>query len=128
MTISTIITGASGMVGEGVLLECLADARVSRVLTVTRKPSGVTHPKLRELIRADFDDLAPIQSQLAGYDACFFCLGVSSIGMSEADYTRVTRDLTLNFGRTLAEKKKYCLPNPVHFYGIFHQTTSKNQL
>ena len=102
MTISTIITGASGMVGEGVLLECLADPRVDRVLVITRKPSGVTHPKLRELIHADFDDLAPIQSQLAGYDACFFCLGVSSVGMSEADYKRVTQDLTLNFGRTLA--------------------------
>ena len=102
MTISTIITGASGMVGEGVLLACLADPRVDRVLVITRKPSGVTHPKLRELIHADFDDLAPIQSQLAGYDACFFCLGVSSVGMSEAEYKRVTQDLTLNFGRTLA--------------------------
>jgi uncharacterized protein YbjT (DUF2867 family) len=102
MTISTIITGVSGMVGEGVLLECLADPRVDRVLTITRKPSGVTHPKLVEVIHADFDDLTAIQSRLAGYDACFFCLGVSSVGMSEADYTRVTRDLTLNFGRTLA--------------------------
>jgi uncharacterized protein YbjT (DUF2867 family) len=102
MTISAIITGASGMVGEGVLLACLADARVSRVLAVTRKPSGVTHPKLIELIHVDFDDLAPIQAQLAGYDACFFCLGVSSLGMSEADYKRVTYDLTTNFGRTLA--------------------------
>ena len=102
MTISTIITGASGMVGEGVLLECLADPRVERVLIVNRKPSGFAHPKLREVIHADFDDLTPIQSQLAGYDACFFCLGVSSIGMSEAAYKRVTYDLTLNFGRTLA--------------------------
>ena len=102
MTISTIITGASGMVGEGVLLACLADARVSRVLVITRKPSGVTHPKLIELIHADFSDLAPIQAQLAGYDACFFCLGVSSLGMSEADYKRVTQDLTTGFGRTLA--------------------------
>ena len=102
MTISTIITGASGMVGEGVLLECLADPRVGRVLVITRKPSGVTHPKLIEVIHANFDDLAPIQSQLAGYDACFFCLGVSSLGMSEAEYTRVTKDLTLNLGRTLA--------------------------
>jgi uncharacterized protein YbjT (DUF2867 family) len=102
MTISIILTGASGMVGEGVLLECLADTRVSRVLAVTRKPSGVTHPKLTELIHADFGDLAPIQSRLAGYDACFFCLGVSSVGMSEVDYRRVTYDLTTNFGRTLA--------------------------
>ena len=102
MTISAIITGASGMVGEGVLLACLADPRVGRVLTVTRKPSGVTHPKLVELIHVDFDDLSAIQSQLAGYDTCFFCLGVSSVGMSEAEYKRVTQDLTLNFGRTLA--------------------------
>ena len=102
MTISTIITGASGMVGEGVLLECLADPRVDRVLVVARKPSGVTHPKLVEVIHADFDDLSAIQSRLVGYDACFFCLGVSSLGMSEADYKRVTQDLTLNFGRTLA--------------------------
>ena len=90
------------MVGEGVLLECLADPRVGRVLVITRKPSGVTHPKLVELIHADFDDFTTIQAQLAGYDACFFCLGVSSVGMSEADYTRVTQHLTLNFGRTLA--------------------------
>jgi nucleoside-diphosphate-sugar epimerase len=102
MTISAIITGASGMVGEGVLLECLADARVSRVLVITRKPSGVTHPKLIEVIHANFDDLAPIQAQLSGYDACFFCLGVSSVGMSEAEYKRVTYDLTTTFGRTLA--------------------------
>ena len=102
MTISVIITGATGMVGEGVLLECLADARVGRVLVINRKASGVTHPKLVEIVHADFFDLAPIQARLAGYDACFFCLGVSSVGMSEADYTRVTQDLTLEFGRALA--------------------------
>ena len=102
MTISVIITGATGMVGEGVLLECLADARVGRVLLINRKPLGMTHPKLVEIVHKDFFDLSAIQSQLAGYDACCFCLGVSSLGMSEADYTRVTHDLTLEFGRTLA--------------------------
>jgi len=102
MTISTIITGATGMVGEGVLMECLADPRVERVLIVNRKPSGFTHPKLREIVHADFHDLSAIQSQLAGYDACFFCLGVSSLGMSEADYRHVTYDLTVNVGSTLA--------------------------
>ena len=102
MTISVIITGATGMVGEGVLLECLADPRVGRVLVINRKPSGVVHPKLAEVVHADFLDLSAIQQRLAGYDACFFCLGVSSVGMSEADYTRVTKDLTLEFGRTLA--------------------------
>jgi len=102
MTISVIITGATGMVGEGVLLECLADARVERVLVINRKPLGVTHPKLEEIVHADFFDLSAIQSRLAGYDACFFCLGVSSVGMGEADYTRVTQELTLEFGRALA--------------------------
>ena len=102
MTISVIITGATGMVGEGVLLECLADPRVGRVLLINRKPAGVKHPKLNEVVHADFSDLSAIQPRLAGHDACFFCLGVSSLGMSEADYTRVTKDLTLNFGRTLA--------------------------
>jgi uncharacterized protein YbjT (DUF2867 family) len=102
MTISAIITGATGMVGEGVLMEALADPRVDRVLIVNRKPSGFTHAKLREIVHADFHDLSAIQSQLAGYDACFFCLGVSSLGMSEADYQRVTYDLTAHVGRTLA--------------------------
>jgi len=101
MTISVIITGATGMVGEGVLVECLADPRVGRVLVINRKPAGVVHPKLVEIVHADFFDLAPIQPQLAGYDACFFCLGASSVGMTEADYTRVTQELTLAFGRTL---------------------------
>lgn len=102
MPISAIITGATGMVGEGVLMECLADLRVERVLIINRRPSGFTHPKLREIVHADFHDLSAIQSQLAGYAACFFCLGVSSLGMSEADYTKVTYDLTVNVGRTLA--------------------------
>ena len=102
MTLSVIITGATGMVGEGVLLECLADPRVGRVLVINRKPGGVSHPKLVEVIHADFLDLSAIQSQLAGFDACFFCLGVSSLGMSEADYRRTTYDLTTNVGRTLA--------------------------
>jgi uncharacterized protein YbjT (DUF2867 family) len=102
MTISAIITGATGMVGEGVLFACLDDPRVSRVLVVNRRPAGVSHPKLREIVHPALDDIGPIAAQLAGFDACFFCLGVSSIGMSEADYRRVTHDLTLGFARTLA--------------------------
>jgi len=102
MTISVLITGATGMVGEGVLLECLADPRVARVLVVNRKPLGRSHPKLTEIVHADFHDLSKIEHQLAGYDACFFCLGVSSIGMNEHVYRHVTYDLTTNFGRTLA--------------------------
>jgi uncharacterized protein YbjT (DUF2867 family) len=97
-----IITGATGMVGEGVLLECLAHPAVEQVLVVGRKPYRRTHPKLRECIVADFMDLAAAESQLTGYDACFYCAGVSSAGMSEADYNRITYDVTLHFAQTLA--------------------------
>ena len=78
------------MVGEGVLLECLDHPDVERVLVINRKPGGVSHPKLREIIHADFFDLAPIEQQLIGYNGCFFCLGVSSVGMSEEEYKRIT--------------------------------------
>ena len=102
MTISVLVTGATGMVGEGVLLECLADPRVARVLVINRKPLGRTHPKLTEIVHADFHDLSTIEPRLAGIDACFFCLGVSSIGMTEHDYRQVTYDLTVDFARPLA--------------------------
>ncbi|WP_311136539.1 epimerase [Hymenobacter cellulosilyticus] len=74
---------------------------MEQVLSISRKPSGVTHPKLREIIHADFHDLTPIQDQLTGYNACFFCLGVSSVGMKQPEYQRLTYDLTLHFARTL---------------------------
>ena len=98
-----IITGATGMVGEGVLLECLSHPEVEQVLVINRRPGGVSHPNLREIIHPDFFDLAPIESQLMGYDACFFCLGVSSVGMSMAEYKRITYDLTLHVGQLLAK-------------------------
>ncbi|RYU83240.1 Rossmann-fold NAD(P)-binding domain-containing protein [Hymenobacter persicinus] len=101
MKLKVILTGATGMVGEGVLLECLRDPNVEQVLSVGRRPSGHTHPKLREILHADFHDLAPIQDQLTGYDACFFCLGVSSVGLKEPEYRRATYDLTLHFAQTL---------------------------
>src|SRR5271170_1228346 len=88
MTIKTIITGATGMVGEGVLLECLSHPDVEQVLVINRKPGGMPHPKLREIIRSDFMNLTPIEPQLAGYDACFFCLGISSVGISQQEYKR----------------------------------------
>jgi uncharacterized protein YbjT (DUF2867 family) len=99
-----IIFGASGMVGQGVLRECLADPDVSEVLAVGRSPLGRTDPKLRELVHGDHFDLSGVADELTGYDACFFCLGVSSAGMSEADYRRVTYDLTLAVARVLAER------------------------
>jgi uncharacterized protein YbjT (DUF2867 family) len=102
MTIKPIITGATGMVGEGVLLECLSHPEVDQVLVINRKPGGVSHPKLREIIHPDFFNLAPIASQLTGYNACFFCLGVSSVGMSQEEYRHITYDLTLSVARLLA--------------------------
>jgi hypothetical protein len=101
MKIKTIVTGATGMVGEGVLIECLNHPDVEEILVINRKPGGVSHPKLREIIHGDFFNLAPIERQLAGFDACFFCLGVSSVGMSNEDYRHITHDLTLNLARLL---------------------------
>ena len=96
-----ILTGATGMVGEGVLLTCLAQPDVEAVLSISRRPSGHAHPKMRELLVNDFFDLSGSESELAGYTACFFCAGVSSVGMKEAEYTRTTHNLTLHFARTL---------------------------
>jgi len=90
-----VIFGATGMVGEGVLRECLEDSRVESVLVVGRSRLRLTDPKIREILHTDFLDFKPIQSQLAGYDACFFCLGVSAAGKSEDDYHRLTYDVTL---------------------------------
>ncbi|MBM7566711.1 NAD-dependent epimerase/dehydratase family protein [Paenibacillus sacheonensis] len=100
--IRAIVTGATGMVGEGVLHECLLHPGVEQVLVIGRKPCGVTHPKLRELVLPDLYDLSPAAAELTGYNACYFCLGVSSVGMNEADYTRVTHDLTLHAAELLA--------------------------
>lgn len=102
MKIRAIITGATGMVGEGVLHECLQHPDVEQVLVINRKPGGVSHPKLREIIQADFMNLTSIESQLSGYNACFFCLGVSSVGMKEPEYRRLTYDLTLYVAQTLS--------------------------
>jgi uncharacterized protein YbjT (DUF2867 family) len=100
--IRVIVFGATGMVGEGVLDVALRHPAVESALAIGRASSGVRHPKLRELIHADFYDFSGIQDQLGGYDACFFCLGVSSIGMKEPAYARVTYDLTMAAARTLA--------------------------
>src|ERR1700730_5259974 len=102
MKIKAIITGATGMVGEGVLLECLDHRDVEHFLVVNRKPGGVSHPKLREIVHTDFFHLAPIAPQLIGYNACFFCLGVSSVGIGREEYRRITHDLTMNVGQVLA--------------------------
>jgi uncharacterized protein YbjT (DUF2867 family) len=100
--IRAIITGSTGMVGEGVLHVCLQNPAVERVLIINRKPLGITHPKLTEIIYEDFFNLSPIKDQLGGYNACFFCLGVSSIGMGEPQYFRVTYTLTMHVAETLS--------------------------
>jgi uncharacterized protein YbjT (DUF2867 family) len=97
-----LLFGATGMVGQGVLRECLLDPGVRRVLAVGRSATGQTHEKLRELVLPDVSDLSAVESKVTGYDACFFCLGVSSAGMSEERYTELTYDLTLTVARTLA--------------------------
>jgi uncharacterized protein YbjT (DUF2867 family) len=101
--IRAIITGATGMVGEGVLHECILNPQVEAILLVNRKPSGVEHPKVEELIVPDFFTLWKIEHHLYGYNACFFCLGVSSIGIKDRDYYRYTYTLTLTFARTLVK-------------------------
>ncbi|MBK7104845.1 MAG: NAD-dependent epimerase/dehydratase family protein [Ignavibacteriae bacterium] len=101
--IKAIITGSTGMVGEGVLHICLNNENVENVLVINRKHCGVSHPKLTEIIHKDFMDLNEIENQLVGYNACYFCAGVSSIGKSEEEYKKVTYDLTLNFAKTLAK-------------------------
>jgi nucleoside-diphosphate-sugar epimerase len=103
MSFKAIITGATGMVGEGVLLECLNHPAVEQILVINRRPGGLSHPKLREIIHTDFLNLAPIEPLLAGYAACFFCLGVSSVGMSQQEYEHMTYDLTLNVAELLAK-------------------------
>ena len=112
MSIRVIITGATGMVGEGVLHECLLHPEVEEVLVINRKPVGKLHPKLKEILHSNFSDLSPLKAQLKNYDACFFCLGVSSVGMKEEKYYELTYALTLNVARILAEEN----PNMIFCY------------
>lgn len=97
-----IIFGATGMVGQGVLRECLLDPEVESVLTIGRSPTGKQDAKLREIVHKDLSDYSSIEQYLAGYDACFWCLGVTSAGLSEQEYRRMTYDLTVAAAQTLA--------------------------
>jgi len=104
MKINAIITGTTGMVGKAVLLECLEHPQVESVLIINRVTIRLTHPKLTELLHTNFFDLTAIKEQLKGYDSCFFCLGVSSMGMNESDYHKYTYELTTNFANTFLEQ------------------------
>jgi uncharacterized protein YbjT (DUF2867 family) len=97
-----LLFGATGMIGQGVLRECLLDPQVTEVLSVGRSLSGQAHPKLREILHQDFFDFSAIEGDLSGLDACFFCLGVTSAGLTEEVYHRLTHDLTLAAARTLS--------------------------
>ena len=88
--VRAIITGSTGMVGEGVLHECLLSPQVEAVLVINRNPCGVVHPKLKEVILKDFFNFSAIQNEVAGYNACFFCLGISSVGISADEYYKMT--------------------------------------
>jgi uncharacterized protein YbjT (DUF2867 family) len=102
--VKVVLFGATGMVGQGVLGECLADPEVTRVVAVGRTPTGRTHETLEEILHEDFLDFSSIADRLAGLDACFFCLGVSSAGMREEAYRRITYDVTLAAAKTLADR------------------------
>ena len=104
MKLKVIVTGATGMVGEGVMYECLQHPDVEEVLVLTRKSTGYKHPKLKEIIHADFYDITPVQEQLKGYNACLFCLGVSSVGMKEPEYYQKTYVLTMHVAEVLSKQ------------------------
>ncbi|MCC9064638.1 NAD-dependent epimerase/dehydratase family protein [Flavobacterium piscisymbiosum] len=118
-----IVTGATGMVGEGVLIECLDNNQIEQVLYVGRKPSGKSHPKLKEYLVPDFLSLTSGDTQLADYDACFYCAGISSVGMDEAQYTHITYDTTLHFAKVLLDQN----PNlTFNFISGSHTDSSEN--
>jgi nucleoside-diphosphate-sugar epimerase len=121
--IKVIITGATGMVGEGVLFECLQNAMVSEVLMVNRRHYECVHPKLKELIVPDFFQLEKFADKIQGYDGCFFCAGISSVGMKEDKYIRITYDTTLSFAKTLLAHN----PDMVFTYVSGAQTDSSEK-
>jgi len=100
---NVVLFGATGMVGQGVLRECLADPDVGKVFSIVRSPTGQKHGKLRELVQREFYDFSAVETELSGFDTCFFCLGVTSAGMTEKTYSHVTYDLTLAAATTLAK-------------------------
>jgi len=104
MKLKAILTGATGMVGEGVLHECLQHDNVEQVLVIGRRPCAITHPKLKEIVHPDLYNLTAIEDQLKGYNACFFCLGTTSLGKKEPEFYKITYELTMNFAGTLSKQ------------------------
>jgi putative NADH-flavin reductase len=110
--VKVMILGATGMVGQGLLRECLLDPEVETVVTIGRHTTQGQHVKLQEIVQSDFFNLSPIEGRLRGYDACFFCLGVSSVGMKEEAYRRVTYDLTMSVARVKGRTENALLQMP----------------
>ncbi|KQS41479.1 hypothetical protein [Pedobacter sp. Leaf194] len=109
--INVIITGTTGMVGEGVLIQCLNSPEIDSILVINRKTCGYTHPKLKEIIHQDFFDFSKIENELTGYNACFFCLGITSVGASDEVYYKMTYTLTMHVAQTLSrlnENMTFC--------------------
>src|SRR4030095_12018736 len=125
MQIKIILTGATGMVGEGVLLECLGSPFVESIVVVGRRTCGVTHSKLREVLHDDFTDISPIAAKLAGYEGCFFCAGVSSVGKKEDEFYRLTYNVAINFAKSMYEVNK--TREPVFCYVSGYGTDSSEQ-
>jgi uncharacterized protein YbjT (DUF2867 family) len=123
--VRVILFGATGMVGAGVLLECFADARVESVVAIVRSSTGRSHPKLREILHADFFNYDHLRAEFASCDACFFCLGVTSVGLDEAEYTHLTYDLTTAAARAMADAN----PNMTFCYvsGIGTDSTERSR-
>jgi uncharacterized protein YbjT (DUF2867 family) len=118
--LNVLLFGATGMVGQGVLRECLLDAEVTRVVSIVRSRTGQQNAKLEEIEHTDFMNFAPLKERLTGFDACFFCLGISSSGMKEADYSRITYDYTLAAAAVLAAAN----PNMTFMYVSGRSTDS----
>jgi hypothetical protein len=121
-----IVTGATGMVGKGVLLECLDHKDITEVLSISRRSLEIQHPKLKELIHRDFSEFESVQNKLKGYDACYACMGVSSAGMKEDEYTRLTYDFTMSLAKVLFQKN----PNMTYTYvsGVGTATNEKGSM
>jgi len=125
-SIKIILTGATGMVGEGVLMECLDNPEIFEVLSVSRKPCGKKHAKLKEYIVPDFLAIDPHDENFKGYDAVFFCAGISSVGMSEEEYTKITHDTTIHFAKAVLKHN----PNMVFNYvsGLYTDKTESGKI
>ena len=126
MGIKVIITGATGFVGEGVLFECLAYPIVKQVLIISRKSYSAEHPKLKQIIVPDFLKLDGIDDQLTGYDACFYCAGISSRGMNETEYSYITYDTTMHFAKKLASLNPNMIFN--HISGGLTDSSEKGKI